>query len=127
VSFQIRHVLMGTWQHKLTQAHLLALIGPAAYARLDGHAPAGSPTILPSNGRVRRLVEESAQDLRAAAAHLGFLAEADAGSNSWAVHGSRTTTGKPVLCNDSHRKRQNSEYKAIIRPILPCHATPHIT
>jgi len=25
------------------------------------------------------------------------------------------------------RKRQNSEYKAIIRPISPCHATPHST
>lgn len=24
------------------------------------------------------------------------------GSNSWAVHGSRTTTGKPIFCNDPH-------------------------
>jgi penicillin amidase len=29
--------------------------------------------------------------------------EVEAGSNSWAVHGARTTTGMPVLCNDSHR------------------------
>jgi len=104
VSFKIRHVLMGTWQLKLAQAQLLALIGPDAYARLDGRPLEGSTTILPLNGRVRRLFEDSARDLRAAAAHLGFLAETDAGSNSWAVHGSRTTTGKPILCNDSHRQ-----------------------
>ncbi|MGH2370732.1 MAG: penicillin acylase family protein, partial [Chloroflexota bacterium] len=102
-AFKVRHVLMGVWQQKLAQAQLLAMIGPEAYARLDGRSPVGSPVILPPGGAVQRLFEESFDDLRRAAAQLGFLAEAEAGSNSWAVHGSRTTTGKPVLCNDSHR------------------------
>ncbi|HLZ70774.1 MAG TPA: penicillin acylase family protein, partial [Dehalococcoidia bacterium] len=101
--FKIRHVLMGVWQQKLTQARLLALIGPEAYARLDGQPPAGSPVILPPSGAVRRLFEQAADDLRESAEQLGFLAEVEAGSNSWAVHGSRTTTGKPITCNDSHR------------------------
>lgn len=105
-SFKIRHVLMGTWQLKLAQAQLLTLIGPQTYARLDARPGGGvpSPTILTGPGPVRQLVGHALEDIQAAARSLGFLAEAEAGSNSWAVHGSRTTTGMPVLCNDSHRQ-----------------------
>ena len=102
-AFKIRHVLMGVWQRKLAQARLLALIGPASYARLDARPPLGSAVILPPGGTVTELYQQAADELAAAAEQLGFLSEAEAGSNSWAVHGSRTTTGMPVLCNDSHR------------------------
>ncbi len=101
--FKVRHVLMGTWGQKLAQAQLLARIGPEAYATLHGRPPTGSAVILPPGGAVRRLMETGLDDLRRAAASLGFLAESEGGSNSWAVSGSRTTTGMPVLCNDSHR------------------------
>ncbi len=37
------------------------------------------------------------------ASHLGFLSEAEPGSNAWAVGGRRTAHGGAVLCNDSHR------------------------
>jgi penicillin amidase len=101
--FKIRHVLMGVWQRKLAEAHLLAMIGPEAYARLNGRPPLGSAVILPPSGAVTELFGQAAGEIAAAAPQLGFLAEVEAGSNSWAVHGSRTTTGLPVLCNDSHR------------------------
>jgi penicillin amidase len=101
--FKIRHILMGVWQQKLAQARLLAMIGPDTYARLDLRPPLGSKTILPPGGAVAALFEQGAEEIAAAAEQLGFLAEVEAGSNSWAVHGSRTTTGMPVLCNDSHR------------------------
>jgi penicillin amidase len=102
-AYKIRHVLMGPWQTKLAQAELLIRIGPDAYLQLDGRAPVGSPVILPPGGRYERLVAEAVDVVHRAAEQLGFLAEAEAGSNSWVVHGSRTTTGAPVLCNDSHR------------------------
>lgn len=101
--FKVRHVLMGVWQQKLSQGRLLAMIGPEAYAKLDGQPPLGSVPILPPGGAVAELYEQAADEIAAASEHLGFLAEVDAGSNSWAVHGSRTTTGMPVICNDSHR------------------------
>ncbi|MBI2759808.1 MAG: penicillin acylase family protein, partial [Chloroflexi bacterium] len=101
--FKVRHVLMGLWQRKLVRARLLATIGPELYAQLEGEAVDTAALILPSSGTAR-LIEEANEDIQAAAGHLGFLAELDAGSNSWAVHGSRTTTGMPVLCNDSHRQ-----------------------
>ena len=101
--YKIRHVYMGVWQQKLYQALLLARIGPERFAALHGRPPAGSPPILPPGGAVTRLLDTALEDLRRAAAALGPLATGEGGSNSWAVHGSRTTTGAPVLCNDSHR------------------------
>lgn len=32
--------------------------------------------------------------------------QANIGSNNWAVHGSKTITGKPILCNDPHLQLQ---------------------
>ncbi|HEX2324743.1 MAG TPA: penicillin acylase family protein, partial [Chloroflexota bacterium] len=101
--YKIRHVYMGVWQQKLYQALLLARIGPERFAALHGRPPAGSPPILPPGGAVTRLLDTALEDLRRAGAALGPLATGEGGSNSWAVHGSRTTTGAPVLCNDSHR------------------------
>lgn len=102
-AFKIRHVLMGLWERKLAEARLLAMIGAQAYAKLEGRPPLGSAVILPPGGAVAALFRQASEELAAAAEQLGFLSEAEGGSNSWAVHGSHTTTGMPVLCNDSHR------------------------
>ena len=102
-AFKIRHVYMGKWPLKVAQAALLARLGPERFARLDARAPAGSPVILPPGGALGPLSATGAADFAEAATLLGRLAVGNGGSNSWAVHGSRTTTGLPVLCNDSHR------------------------
>ena len=99
-AFKVRHVLMGLWQQKLAQARLLARIGPETFGRLETRPPAGSPLAVPPDGRLRRLVDEAVTDV---ARHLGFLAEAEPGSNAWAVSAARTAHGAAVLCNDSHR------------------------
>jgi len=99
-AFKVRHVLMGQWQHKLAHAVLLSRIGPEAFGRLDTRPPLGSPLTVPPDGRVSRLVDEALADVTG---HLGFLSEAEPGSNAWAVSGQRTAHGGAVLCNDSHR------------------------
>ncbi|MBA4179509.1 MAG: hypothetical protein C0506_02875 [Anaerolinea sp.] len=101
--FKIRHILMGLWQTKMALGGLRARIGAERWAELRFLPPLGSAVILPPGGQARELFDHANSEIGAAAQHLGFLAEVDAGSNSWAVHGSRTTTGKPVICNDSHR------------------------
>ncbi|MEO8541056.1 MAG: penicillin acylase family protein [bacterium] len=101
--FKIRHVLMGLWQWKVACAGLLARVGPEAWADLQFIPPVDSSVILPPGGRIEELFTAASEEIAACAEHLGFLSEIDAGSNSWTVHGSRTTSGKPVLCNDSHR------------------------
>ncbi len=82
--FKVRHAVMGKIALKLARTELLQRVGREVYAKLEGGPPPVEPLILPPGGRVA-------------------LPAACDGSNSWAVHGSRTTTGAPVLCNDSHR------------------------
>jgi penicillin amidase len=101
--FKVRHVLMGPWQQKIAAGALLARIGPGAWRKLDARSPHGSATVLPPGGAIFTLIELAEREIEGAAEVLGFMNDIEAGSNSWAVHGSRTTTGKPVLCNDSHR------------------------
>jgi penicillin G amidase len=55
---------------------------------------------VPPGGRVSRLVDAALADVTG---HLGFLSEAEPGSNAWAVSGRRTAHGGAVICNDSHR------------------------
>lgn len=101
--FKIRHILMGLWQWKMAAAGLFARVGPDTWRTLQFLPPVGTSVILPPGGKVRELFDTANEEIAAAAGHLGFLAEVEAGSNSWVVSGSRTTTGKPVICNDSHR------------------------
>jgi penicillin amidase len=102
-AYKLRHILMGLWQHKLTEAMVLARAGAGAFSKLDPRTPAGSVLTVPPGGRVARVVAEATEEIALAAPHLGFLAEAEPGSNAWAVSGSRTAHGGAVLCNDSHR------------------------
>ncbi|HEV3382366.1 MAG TPA: penicillin acylase family protein [Trebonia sp.] len=99
-AFKVRHVLMGQWQHKLAQAVLLARVGPDVFRRLEVRPHLGSPLTVPPGGRLSRLVDEALTDVTE---HLAFLAEAEPGSNAWAVSGARTAHGGAVICNDSHR------------------------
>jgi penicillin G amidase len=101
--FKIRHVLMGHWPWKMAVGGLIARIGIERFAQLRLLPPVGSSLIVPPGGTIARLFAHADDEIAAAAEHLGFLSEVDGGSNSWVVHGSRTTTGKPVICNDSHR------------------------
>lgn len=109
-AFKIRHVLMGPWQHKLARAVVLAAEGMDAFDWLDPGPLPGMRVSVPAGERIgvppaelRALLDAARADVEASAEHLGFLAEVEAGSNAWAVAGSRTATGSPVLCNDSHR------------------------
>ncbi|MGH3156148.1 MAG: penicillin acylase family protein [Streptosporangiaceae bacterium] len=102
-AYKVRHILMGQWQHKLASAGVLARAGAEAFGQLDTRAPAGSVLSVPPGERVTRVIAEAEDDVARAALHLGFLAEAEPGSNAWAVSGERTVHGGAVLCNDSHR------------------------
>ncbi len=101
--FKVRHAIMGKRLSKIARLEILARTSPETYALLEGIEPAGTNVILPPAGATSYARATSAEEARALAAALDTLAVSEGGSNSWAVHGSRTTTGKPVLCNDSHR------------------------
>ena len=109
LAFKIRHVLMGVWQYKVARAVLRATWGDGAAAFLDPRPLPGMRVTVPPLGRVAEddpraaLIEQARADVESAAEHLGFLAEAEGGSNAWAIGPSRTATGAPLLVNDSHR------------------------
>ena len=101
--FKVRHAIMGKRLMKLARTELLRRIGPERYALLEQSEPVGIDLILPPGSGASEVIQQTSEELLAAVDSLDTLGIDDGGSNSWAVHGSRTTSGKPMLVNDSHR------------------------
>lgn len=103
--FLVRHVTFATWQTKLWNARVLAAMGPAAVPcfRLEG-GRGDTPLIVPPGVRdaVGALVDAGLFD-GADLAGLEPLGLQQSGSNAWAVHGSRTASGRPLVAGDPHR------------------------
>lgn len=90
MTWQLSHA----WQGELIRAQLADLLGADLTAELDVQYPQQNPSILRMAAEVNRgKVWEGA--------HSGFLRQNN-GSNSWAVSGSRTQSGLPILANDPH-------------------------
>jgi penicillin amidase len=107
-------LLPSNWDVELARLRLLRSDGPAAVEALDpvGQAPSPRPpppggegaSVTPSppggggRGEGSSLLDLLAQDLAAVHAVL----PRGGGSNNWAVAGTRTASGKPLLANDPH-------------------------
>jgi penicillin amidase len=87
----VRHVLMGSFAAKLWRQRLVDALGPEAMVSPGSSHGRDDLLIVPVGAR-------EVHD----AAPLAHAAEPD-GSNNWAVHGSRTATGKPLVAGDPHR------------------------
>ena len=101
--FKVRHIMMGVFEGKLWRAKLVNAFGPERAADLfKGYQP-GHLVIAPPGdeygGDFLNGVDEMANGLDA----VRWMEDADAGSNSWAVHGDRTASGKPLVAGDPHR------------------------
>ncbi|MGY6500303.1 MAG: penicillin acylase family protein [Acidimicrobiales bacterium] len=106
--FLVRHVNFATWQTKLWKARVLAALGPDAVTRFGREGRQGiTPLIVPS-GAVAALDEIADAGLDDATTasivdELVPLGLGESGSNGWAVHGSRTASGSPLVAGDPHR------------------------
>jgi penicillin amidase len=101
--FKLRHVFTaGVWQAKLWRARLLRHLGPELTAALYGGDGREEPLIVPSDGDAVETACPGLEVLQAGSAGLALMPELE-GSNSWAVAGSRTATGSPLLAADPHR------------------------
>ena len=100
--FKVRHVIMGKQLSKIARLELLNHLGAEKMAILDGEPP-GRTIILPPGGVGEAALSLGREGFQDALDNWGTLAIEEGGSNSWAVHGSRTKSGKPIVCNDSHR------------------------
>lgn len=102
VIFKIRHILMGTWQAKLLRARAYNTLGKEVAMKIRSEGFGTEVLVVPPGaehiGALRDMVE-----LEAGIDAISRLAEFDSGSNNWAVHGSRTASGKPLVAGDPHR------------------------
>jgi len=100
--YKIRHVFMGTLHRKLWRGHLLATCGPEVVEAMQGNMNDDS-VIASFDNPTLDLLSGLPEVLKANSELLEALVDIDGGSNSWAIHGSRTSSGMPLLAGDPHR------------------------
>ncbi len=101
--FKVRHILMGVFESKIWRAQMVRELGPEKAAFFAPDYQPGQLQILPPGSRYPGELDYWLAETMAGAAAVNFLNETDSGSNSWALAGNRTATGKPLLAGDSHR------------------------
>jgi penicillin G amidase len=91
--------LSTNWERELLRADMLRALGPELTARLDPAYPAGNPVVTQEawSGDGLAIVEQ----IDAVRRSMGLAAEAS-GSNNWAVSGSLSATGSPLIAGDPH-------------------------
>jgi penicillin amidase len=102
--FKVRHILMGLFEGKLWRTRLVQALGAEkAASLLRGYQP-GHLVIAPPGAEYDGAFLDGLHELQQHLAALDWLRDApEAGSNNWAVAGSRTASGKPLLAGDPHR------------------------
>lgn len=83
---------------KLANLALLRSLGPETFVRLFPWYPPGAPVIVPPGEEAGPLRWE----LRPLLEMNQQMADIWGGSNNWAVDGTMTTTGRPLLASDGH-------------------------
>ena len=101
--FKARHVLMGHMEAKLWRAKMVAVLGAERAAELMPRYERGGLLIVPPGAEYLGDNYDALGEYVSGAEHLDGMADADSGSNNWAVHGSRTASGKPLVAGDPHR------------------------
>ena len=98
--------LAANWDVELARLRMLALDGADAVLDLEPPYPADLPVSDRPGEPAARVVEALAGDIETLAGLTGL----GGGSNNWAIAGSRTASGRPIVANDPH-----------LAPLLPPH------
>jgi penicillin amidase len=90
--------LGANWDAELARLKILSEDGPDALLALDQAYPAGHPLTVPVAAAAGPALSRLADDL----ASFVEAAPSAGASNNWAIAGSRTASGMPLLANDPH-------------------------
>jgi len=101
--FKVRHLDMGPWTAKLWRARLLRHLGPERAAELTRQAQPHPLLIVPPVAEYRGARLDGLEEMERLAAAMALVPGAPQGSNNWALGGSRTASGKPLVAGDPHR------------------------
>ncbi|MCA9657850.1 MAG: penicillin acylase family protein, partial [Myxococcales bacterium] len=99
-------LLASNWDIELARLKILELDGPEALAAVDPAYPDWLPVTSPPGARAGPALDRLFDDV----AILRETAGAGGASNNWAIAGSRTASGRPIVANDPH-----------LPPMLPAH------
>jgi len=91
-------LMVSCWDTELARLRILADDGAEALAALDPSYPPNHPVTAPPGAPAGAAIDRLASDIARFTAATGVAG----GSNSWALVGSRTATGRPLLANDPH-------------------------
>ncbi len=95
--------LASNWSSELFHAHVVAALGVERAETIAPHYPGEAAITIPRGAiYTTHLGDDDALRLAAEAGLFTGDTGAPQGSNAWAVAGSRTTTGRPLLANDPH-------------------------
>ncbi len=134
--FKARHVLMGHMEAKLWRAKTVAVLGAERAAQIMPQYEKGGLLIVPPGAEYLGDNYDALAEYVSGVEHLDGMADADSGSNNWAVHGSRTATGLPLIAGDPHRPIETpsvyyqnhiscAEFDAMGLSFPGCPAFPH--
>ena len=98
--YKLRHAFMEPLYRKLWRGAVLRERGPELVAALFGER---SETLSVPPGAAQREAAALAAELEPCLEGLAALAPGDGGSNHWALAGSRTASGRPLVAGDPHR------------------------
>lgn len=90
--------LAGNWDSELARLQILIADGPDALSALDPTYAAWLPAVTPVGSTAGPALARLAEDIT----RLRDLVAGSGASNAWAVAGSRTAGGAPILANDPH-------------------------
>lgn len=90
--------LAGNWDIELGRLGILLADGPDALRAVTPGSGRWLPSVLPDAPDAGEPIDRLASDV----ARLRGLVGGSGASNAWAVSGSRTASGRPILANDPH-------------------------
>lgn len=90
------------WASKLKYGQIAASLGAAAVSAAISAVPHNVPVIVPSGARWTGEPHPFDVDIERAMGEPDGTVAAGGGSNCWVIHGSRTTTGAPLVAGDPH-------------------------
>ena len=101
--FKVRHLDMGPWKAKLWRAKLLRYLGPDQAADLTRQPEPHPLLIVPPAAEYRGARLDGLAEMERHVSAMALVPGTPQGSNSWALGGSRTASGKPLVAGDPHR------------------------
>jgi len=94
--------LGGNWETEILRAQLVASLGEDKTRELLPPYPGQGPFVIPPEAKSYGLLDTTFLDDMRQVRALTAAQGQGLGSNDWVVDGTKTVTGRPMLCNDPH-------------------------